>query len=86
MFLGVLWKEGSDFQLFFEKLLENKPKNDMYFCLKTLKLDNIPSIRYRMISSHHVPNVKQHIRLYYLQLLIYSKNRKNCYFLQMAAK
>ena len=49
MFLGVLLKEGSHFQLFFEKLLENKPKNDLYFCLKTLKLDNIPSIRYRMI-------------------------------------
>ena len=59
MFLGILWKEGSDFQLFFEKLLENKPKNDMYFCLKTLKLDNIPSIRYRMIWSHDNPNVKQ---------------------------
>ena len=26
MFPGVLLKEGSDFQLLFEKLLENKPK------------------------------------------------------------
>ena len=55
MFLGVLLKEGSYFP--FSK-----------YCLKisqeTLKLDNIPSIRYRIIWSHHVPNVKQHIRLY----------------------
>ena len=49
MFLGVLLKEGSHFQLLFEKLLENKPKNNMYFCVKTLKLNNIPSIRYGMI-------------------------------------
>ena len=49
MFLGVLLKESSHFQLLFKKLVENKPKNNMYFCLKTLKLDNIPSIRYRMI-------------------------------------
>ena len=27
MFLRVLLKEGSHFQLFFEKLLENKPRN-----------------------------------------------------------
>ena len=27
MFPGVLLKEGSHFQLLFEKLLENKPKN-----------------------------------------------------------
>ena len=64
MFLGVLLKEGSHFHLLFQKLLENKPKNSMYFCLKPLKLDNIPSIRYKMIWSHHVPNVKQHIILY----------------------
>ena len=44
MFLGVLLKEGSHFQLLFKKLLENKPKNNMYFCLKTPKLDDIPSI------------------------------------------
>ena len=45
---------------FFEKLLENKPENIMYFWLKATKLDNIPSIRYKMIWSHHAPNVKQH--------------------------
>ena len=49
MFLGVLLKEGRDFHLYFEKLLENKPDRNMYFCLKTPKLDNIPSIRYKMI-------------------------------------
>ena len=49
MFLGVLLKEGSHFHLLFERLLENKPENNMYFCLKTLKLDNIRSIRYKMI-------------------------------------
>ena len=49
MFLRVLLKEGSHFQLPFEKLLEDKPKNNMYFCLKTMRLDNIPSIRKRMI-------------------------------------
>ena len=27
MFLGVLLKKGSNFQLLFEKLLENKPKD-----------------------------------------------------------
>ena len=27
MFLGVLLKEGSHFQLLLEKLLENKPRN-----------------------------------------------------------
>ena len=27
MFLGVLLKESSHFQLLFEKLLENKPRN-----------------------------------------------------------
>ena len=27
MFLGVLLKEGSHFQLLFEKLLTNKPRN-----------------------------------------------------------
>ena len=56
MFVGVLLKEGSRFQLLFENLLENKPK--------PLKLDNIPTIRYEMILSHHVPNAKQDIRLY----------------------
>ena len=56
MFLGVFLKEGSHFQLLFEKLLENNPKNSMYFCLKTLKPDNIPSID--MIWSYRVPNVK----------------------------
>ena len=60
MFLGVLLKEGSHFQLLFKELLENKLKNNMYFCLKTLELDTIPLIRYRMIWPHHVPNVKQH--------------------------
>ena len=49
MFLGVLLKEGSHFYLLFKKLLENKTKNNMYFCFKTPKLDNIPSIRYKMI-------------------------------------
>ena len=49
MFLGVLLKEGSHFQLLFKELLENKLKNNMYFCLKTLELDTIPLIRYRMI-------------------------------------
>ena len=64
MFLRVLLKKCSHFQLLFEKLLENKPKkNNMYFCLKALKLDNIPSIRYRIIWSHHVTNVKQRIKL-----------------------
>ena len=57
MFLGVLLKESSHFQLLFKKLVENKPKNNIYFCLKTLKPDNIPSIRYRMTWPHHVPNV-----------------------------
>ena len=64
MFLGVFLKEGSHFQLFFETLLENKPKNNICFGLKILKLDNMLSIRYRMIWSHHVPNVKQRIRWY----------------------
>ena len=64
MFLDVLLKEGSHFQWLFEKLFENKPKNNMCFYLKTVKLDKIPSIRYKMTWSHHVPNVKQHIRLY----------------------
>ena len=49
MFLDVLLKEGSHFHL---------------LCLKTPKFDNAPSIRYGMIWSHDVPNVKQHIRLY----------------------
>ena len=49
MLLGVLLKEGRDLHLLFEKLLENKPDRNMYFCLKTPKLDNIPSIRYKMI-------------------------------------
>ena len=49
MFLGVLLKESSHFQLLFEKLLENKPKNNMYVCIKILKLDNTPSIRYKTI-------------------------------------
>ena len=49
MFLGVLLKEGSHFQLLLEKLLENKLKNNTYFCLKTLILENALSIRYRMI-------------------------------------
>ena len=49
MFLGVLLKEGGHFHLLFETLPENKPKNIMYLCLKTPKLDNIPSIRYKMI-------------------------------------
>ena len=41
MFLGVLLKEGSHFQLLFEKLLN--------ISQETLKCDNIPSIRYRII-------------------------------------
>ena len=49
MFLGVLLKEGSHFLLLFKKLLENKPNSNMYFCLKSSKLENIPSIRYQMI-------------------------------------
>ena len=59
-----------------EKLPENEPKNNMHFCVKTLKLDNIPLIRYKMIWSQHVQVIKQHIRLYQLQLWIYSKNKK----------
>ena len=47
MFLGVLLKEGCHFHLIFEKLLKNKPKSNMYFCLKPQKLDNIPSVRYK---------------------------------------
>ena len=39
-------------------------KNCLKISQETLKRDNIPSIRYRIIWSHHVPNVKQHIRLY----------------------
>ena len=39
---------ASHFRLLFERLLENEPKNNMYLCVKTLKLDNIPSIRYKM--------------------------------------
>ena len=49
MFLGGLLKEGSPFHLLFEKLLEKKPKNKMYFCLKSPKLDSIPSLRYKTI-------------------------------------
>ena len=41
MFLGVLLKEGTHFELLFKKLLENKPRNPT--------LGNIPSIRYRII-------------------------------------
>ena len=59
MFLDVLLKEGSHFHLLFEILLENKAKNDMYFCLKTPTLNNIPSIRYKMIWSQHVPNASK---------------------------
>ena len=29
--------------------LKNEPKNNMHFCLKSLKLDNMPSVRYKMI-------------------------------------
>ena len=49
MFIHALLKEGSHFHLLFKKLLENTPKNKMYFCLKTQKLDNIPSIRCKII-------------------------------------
>ena len=52
MLPGVLLKEGSHLQLLFEKLFENESKDNMYFCLKTLKLDNIRSIRYKIIWSH----------------------------------
>ena len=64
MFLGVLSNRGSHLWLLFEKLLEKLPKNNMYFCLKTLKMVNIPSIRYKMIWYHHVQVVKQRLRLY----------------------
>ena len=61
----LLLKEDSHFQLIFEKLLESKPKNNMYICLKTLKIDNIPLIRYRICyKSHDVANVIQHVRSY----------------------
>ena len=66
------WRKVATFNYF--------SKNCLKISQKILKLDNIPSIRYRTIWSHHVPIVKQHIRSYYLQLLIYSKNRKKCYF------
>ena len=49
MFLGVLSNRGSHLRLLFEKLLEKLPKNNMYFCLKALKMVNTPSIRYKMI-------------------------------------
>ena len=70
MFLGVFFEGGggSRFWLVFKKLLWDEPKN-----LKILKLDNIASDRYKMVWSHHVQAVRQHIRLYYLQLVIYSK-------------
>ena len=55
MFLGVLLKEGSYFPF---------SKNCLKISQETLKLDNIPSIRYRIIWFHHAPNVKQHIRLF----------------------
>ena len=58
---GNHFQAGSHFQLLFEKLLQNEPKNNMHFCLKILKLDNIPSIRYKMIWTHHVQVVKQNI-------------------------
>ena len=49
MFLGALLKEGSHFQLLLKKYLLclKISQNDMYFWLKTLKLDNIPSHRFR---------------------------------------
>ena len=40
MFLGVLWKEGSHSQF---------SKNHLKISQETLKVDNIPSIRYRII-------------------------------------
>ena len=49
MFLGILLTESSHFHLLFEKLLENEPKKRMYFCLKTPKPDDIPSVRYKMV-------------------------------------
>ena len=62
----LLLKEESHYSIIFEKLLESKSKNRMCICLKTLKIDNIPLIRYRMIcyKSHDVANVIQHVRLY----------------------
>ena len=78
MFLGVLLKEGSHFQLLL--------KNWLKISQETLKLDNIPSIRYRIIWSHHVPNVKQHVRLCLLQLLIYCKNQKKLLFFADGSK
>ena len=29
--------------------LKKDKKSNMYFCIKTLKLDNIPTIKYKMI-------------------------------------
>ena len=86
MFLGVLVKESSHFHLRFEKCFGNKPKTNLYFDLKPPKVDNIPSIRYKMIWPHHVPNVKQHIRLYYLQILIYKKNSEKLLFFADGSK
>ena len=62
------------------------PKNCLEITQETLKLDNISSIRYRIIWSHHVPNVKQHVRLCLLQLLIYCKNQKKLLFFADGSK
>ena len=57
-------KEGTIVDSFSKKLLQIEPKKNMHFCLKILKMQNVPSIRYKMIWSHHVQVVKQHIRSY----------------------
>ena len=62
MFLGVLLKEGIAIFDYFSKDWK-LAKNNMYFCFKTLKLDNIPSIRYETIWFHHVQVLKQNIKL-----------------------
>ena len=49
MFRGDLQRKGSHFQLLFEKLLQNEPKNNLHFRLKTLKLNIKPLITYKMI-------------------------------------
>ena len=63
MFLGALPNRGSHIRLLFEQLLENEPTNNMYFCLKTLKLHNKPSVKYKIILSRQVQVFKQPIRL-----------------------
>ena len=54
----MFWKQAKT------SLVWKQAKTTHHFCLKTLKLDNIALIRYGIIWSHDVPNVKQHIALY----------------------